>query len=67
MISAVFLIFFLDTGVIYVHSEQTIFKTLDECNQFAEAEKQRQQDLVATGQNAPHKAIHRCIEWGQDV
>lgn len=67
MISAIFLIFFLDTGTIYVHSEQQIFKTMDECNQFAEAEKQRQQDLVATGQNAPHKAIHRCLDWGQDV
>jgi hypothetical protein len=67
MISAVFLIFFIETGAIVFHTEQVVFKTMDECNQYAEAEKQRQQDLVATGQNVAHRAIHRCINWGQDV
>jgi hypothetical protein len=67
MISAIFLIFFLETGTITFYADQTVFTSLEECNQYAEEQKAFNQAQVIAGINAPHRAIHRCVDWGQDV
>lgn len=67
MITAFFLVFFFDNSTIFVHTDQQIFKTMEDCELFAETEKQRNQDLAKEGINRPHKAIHVCYDWGQDV
>ena len=67
MISAVFLIFFLETGGLMVVSDGNFFKSMEECNRYAENRIIEESEQVATGENSPHKAIYRCIDWGSDV
>jgi hypothetical protein len=67
MISAVFLIFFLETNDSMYFADQRTFETMEECNLWAESEKERQQKLVQEGKNKPHRVIHTCINWGGDA
>jgi hypothetical protein len=67
MISAVFLVFFLNSTDSIYYAAPFTFETMEECNLWAEAEKLRQQELVETGQSNPHRAIHTCINWGGDA
>ncbi len=67
MISAVFLIFFLNSNKYIYHAAPLTFETMEECNLWAEGEKLRQQERVKTGHNAPHRSIHTCINWGGDA
>lgn len=67
MISAVFLIFFLNSDKYIYFAAPNTFETMEECNLWAEAEKARNQEKVKTGKNNPHRAIHTCINWGGDA
>lgn len=64
MITALFLIYFFDNNSYYIHADQRIFKTVEECNLFAEGEKERQQSLPDA---RPFSVIHVCYDWGQDA
>ena len=67
MISAVFLIFFLNTPDYMYYAAPYTFETMEECNLWAEAEKARNQEKVKSGKNSPHRAIHTCVNWGGDA
>jgi hypothetical protein len=67
MISAVFMIIFLEGGEIQFIAEQPIFKTVEECQTYALDAIADQKALVAAGISEPHTAIYKCIEWGSDV
>lgn len=67
MITAVFLVYFLESSTFQIIADQQIFKTMEECNQYAEQAKEIQQFKVVEGLSDPHKAIHQCINWGTDA
>lgn len=67
MITAVFLVLFLGTGEIQVIADQNVFTTMEQCNQYAEETKAIQQEKARQGVSDPHRAIHKCIEWGSDA
>ena len=67
MITAVFLVLFIETGEIQIIPDQTIFTTMEQCNQYAEEAKAIQQQKAVTGESDPHRAIHKCIQWGTDA
>lgn len=67
MITAVFLVFFLETGKPMLIADQAVFSTMEECNQYAEAAKAEQQQKVLQGLSDPHTAIHTCINWRTDA
>lgn len=67
MITAVFLVYFLETGTFQILADQQVFKTIEECNLYAEQAKEIQQQKVLEGTSDPHTAIHKCINWGTDA
>lgn len=67
MISAVFLIFFLENNEVMIYADQQIFETMEECNLWAEGKKEIELGRVETGENSPHRSIHTCINWGGDA
>lgn len=67
MISAIFLIFFFETGGLVVVSGEDFFKSAEECQKYAENKIIEEAEQVASGENAPHKAIYRCVDWGSDA
>ena len=67
MISVVFLIFSLDTGGLMVVPDENFFKSMEECQQYAENKIIEEAAQVATGENSPHKAIYKYIDWGTDA
>jgi len=48
-------------------ADPNFFKTMEECETYAENRIITEQDKVATGENVPHKAIYHCVDWGSDV
>lgn len=67
MITAVFLIFFLEQGTVQVIADQAIFSTMEECELYAENAKADQQQKVLQGLSDPHTALHTCVNWGTDA
>lgn len=67
MITAIFLVFFLEQGTVQVIADQTIFSTVEECELYANEAKEKQQQMVLQGLSDPHTALHTCINWGTDA
>lgn len=67
MITAIFMIYFLETNTVQFIADQAIFSTVEECNLYAEQAKASQQQKVAEGSSDPHVATHKCINWGEGV
>ena len=57
----------IETGEIQIIPDQTIFTTMEQCNQYAEEAKAIQQQKAVTGESDPHRAIHKCVQWGTDA
>lgn len=67
MITAIFMVFFLETNSVQFISDQTIFKTVEDCEAYSRNAIAEQQAKVTVGQSDPHKAIFKCVNWGSDV
>lgn len=67
MITVVYLVFFTLTQETQMIAGQEKFKTMEECNLFAEGQKVMQQQKVLEGVSMPHVARHICIYWGEDI
>ena len=67
MITVVYLIFFTLTQETQMLAGQEKFKTIEECNLYAERQKLDQQQKVLEGISMPHTARHVCIVWGEDI
>ncbi len=67
MITAIFMVYFLETNTVQFIADQATFPTMEECNQYAEQAKALQQKKVEEGSSDPHVATHKCVNWGEGI
>lgn len=65
MITAIFMVYFLGNQTTQFIPDQTIHKTMEECQLYSEALIKMQQEKVAKGLSSPHTAQYRCVNWGE--
>ena len=47
--------------------DENFFKSMEECERYAENRIIEEAEQVESGENSPHKAIYRCVDWGTDA
>lgn len=66
MITAIFMVYFLNTSSVQFISDQTIFNTVEECQAYSKGIIEMQKGKMAAGESEPHTATYRCVDWANE-